>query len=131
MKANVIWKGGLNFESTTESGRSMMLSGNGEHMSPMELVLQAVGGCSSIDIVMILQKARQSVEHCECVLTAERATTDPKVFTKIHAHYLVSGEALSEKQVARACELSMEKYCSVSLMLKGRVTVTHSFEIVE
>jgi len=131
MKAKVVWKDGLNFESSTESGRQMMLSGDGEHMSPMELVLQAVGGCSSIDIVMILQKARQNITGCECSLTAQRAETDPKVFTSIHAHYLVRGKDLSEKQVARACDLSMEKYCSVSLMLKGKVEVTHSFEILE
>ncbi|NVJ60692.1 MAG: OsmC family protein [Gammaproteobacteria bacterium] len=129
MKAVVRWQQGLNFESEMESGRKMQLSGEGEYMSPMELVLQAVGGCSSIDVVMILQKARQTITGCECQLTAERAETDPKVFTKINAHYVVTGTDLAEKQVARACELSMEKYCSVSLMLKGKVDITYSFEV--
>ena len=129
MKAVVRWQDGLNFESEMDNGRKMELSGEGKHMSPMELVLQAVGGCSSIDVVMILKKARQDISGCVCQLTAERAETDPKVFTKINAHYVVSGTDVSEKHVARACELSMEKYCSVSLMLKGKVEISYSYEL--
>lgn len=129
MKAKVEWQGNLNFLGHSDSGRQLALSGDGEHLSPMEVVLQAVGGCSSIDVVMILQKARQDVTDCYCELEAERAETDPKVFTRIKAHYVISGNNLSEKQVKRACDLSMEKYCSVSLMLKGNVDIEHSFEI--
>lgn len=131
MKASVRWQEKLNFEATNESGQSILLSGDGDYPSPMEVVLQAVGACSSVDVVMILQKARQDITDCQCELTAERADSVPRVFTKIHAHYRVSGNNLSEKQVKRACDLSMEKYCSVSLMLKGKVEVSHSYEIIE
>lgn len=131
MKATVRWQEKLNFEAVNESGKSLLLSGEGEHPSPMEVVLQAVGACSSIDVVMILQKARQEITDCQCELTAERAESVPRVFTKIHANYRITGKNLSAKQVQRACDLSMEKYCSVSLMLKGKVEITHSYEIIE
>jgi putative redox protein len=131
MKATVSWKNKLNFEGKNEKGQTLLLSGEGDHPSPMEVVLQAVGACSSIDVVMILQKARQHISDCQCELTAERAESVPRVFTKIHAHYRVSGQNLSEQQVKRACDLSMEKYCSVSLMLKGKVEISHSYEVIE
>jgi putative redox protein len=131
MKAVVRWKNKLNFEAQNDKGQALLLSGEGEHPSPMEVVLQAVGACSSIDVVMILQKARQNISDCVCELTAERAESVPRVFTKIHAHYRVTGRNLSEQHVKRACDLSMEKYCSVSLMLKGSVAISHSFEVIE
>jgi putative redox protein len=131
MKAVVRWKNKLNFEAQNDKGQTLLLSGEGEHPSPMEVVLQAVGACSSIDVVMILQKARQNISDCVCELTAERAESVPRVFTKIHAHYRVTGRNLSEQHVKRACDLSMEKYCSVSLMLKGSVAISHSFEVIE
>ena len=129
MKLKVTWQGGLNFSAENEKGQSFIMGGDGEYPSPMEHVLSAVGGCSSIDVLLILQKSRQQVEACECELTAERAESDPKVFTKIHAHYVVSGSQVGESQVERACKLSLEKYCSVALMLNANVQVTHSFTI--
>ncbi|MEE4245798.1 MAG: OsmC family protein [Kangiellaceae bacterium] len=131
MKATVTWQQGLEFEGKSESGYISQFSGDGKSVSPMETVLQAVGACSAVDVVMILQKARQDITDVVCQLTAERAETDPKVFTNINAHYQVSGNNISEKHVQRACDLSMEKYCSVSLMLKGRVNITHSYELIE
>ncbi|MCO7224684.1 OsmC family protein [Pleionea sp. CnH1-48] len=130
MQAKVIWERDLNFLAECESGQTTRLSGNGEHLSPMEAVLSAVGGCSSIDVVMILQKSRQEITGCECNLEAKRAENDPKVFTNIHAHYVISGKDISEHHVKRACGLSLEKYCSVALMLTGNVDITHSYEIV-
>lgn len=129
MKATVKWQNGLNFVGANETGRELCLSGSGDDLSPMETVLQSVGACSSIDVVMILQKSRVEVTHCECQLEAIRAETDPKVFTQIHAHFIVAGNELTEKQVRRACELSLEKYCSVALMLSGNVKISHSFEL--
>ncbi len=131
MKATVTWQKDLTFLAESDNGMSQLLAGDGSHLSPMQAVLQAVGGCSSIDVVMILQKARQQVTGCVCEIEAERATTDPKVFTKIHCHYKVTGTDLNEKHVQRACDLSMEKYCSVSLMLKGKVIIEHSWEVIE
>jgi putative redox protein len=98
---------------------------------PMELMLLSVGSCSAVDIVHILKKARQPVSGCEVAVNGERAETDPKVFTKIHLHFTVSGKGLSENQVKRAVELSAEKYCSASIMLRQAAEVTHSHEIKE
>jgi putative redox protein len=98
----------------------------------MELILMGLGGCASFDIVTILKKSRQEVTHVECQLTAERADSIPAVFTKIHLHFVVKGKAVKEKQVAKAVELSAEKYCSASKMLSdGGVEISHDFEIIE
>jgi len=98
----------------------------------MELILVGLGGCTAYDVVSILQKARQDVVDCQIKLEAERATTVPAVFTKIHIHFLVSGRKLKETQVLRAIELSAEKYCSASLMLeRGGVEISHSHELIE
>ena len=105
------------------------MDGEGSQASPMEAVLLAVGACSSIDVVEILKKSRQAITGCECQLDAQRADEAPRVFTEIHAHYVVSGENLSEKHVQRAVQLSAEKYCSVMLMLEGKVKITTSFTI--
>ena len=94
-------------------------------------VLMAAGACSSVDVVSILQKARQQVQDCEVELSAERADTVPRVFTKLHLHFVVTGTHLSEKQVERAVQLSADKYCSVSIMLSGSVAVSHSFSVIE
>lgn len=131
MKATVNWQQALTFTGNTESGFSQTLDGNGETLSPMETVLLAVGACSSIDVVDILKKRRLTIHDCRCELDAERAAEPPRVFTKIHAHYIVSGENIKEKEVDRAVSLSTEKYCSVMLMLKGNVDITTSFSIVE
>jgi putative redox protein len=129
MKAKVSWQQGLSFLGETDSGKSVVMDGNGEAITPMESVLLAVGSCSSIDVVDILQKSRLNVRDCYCELTAERAENAPRVFTTIHAHYVVKGENMSDKHVARAVKLSAEKYCSVMLMLTGNVDITTSYAI--
>lgn len=90
-----------------------------------------MGGCSAFDVVQILQKSRQAVSDCEVLLEAERAESDPKVFTRIHVQFVVTGRGLSEKHVARAVELSAEKYCSAAIMLGKTAAITHDFEIRE
>ncbi len=131
MKVVTEWQNGLTFKGTNEAGQSVIIDGDGNAPSPMHLMLMAVGGCSSIDVVMILEKARQQISDCVCHLEAERAETPPRVFKKIHAHYVVTGKDLKLNQVERACQLSMEKYCSASLMLKEAVEISHSFEVIE
>ena len=95
------------------------------------MVLIGTGGCTAFDVVMILQKGRQAVSDCVVKLSATRAETDPKVFTSIHFHFVVSGNKLSEASVERAVKLSHEKYCSASIMLAHSVNMTHSFEIID
>jgi len=98
---------------------------------PMEMLLMGMGGCTEFDVLLILRKGRHQVTFCEVELEAERAESDPKVFTRIHAHFRVGGKGLSEKVVGRAVQLSSEKYCSASIMLGATAEVTHDFEIVE
>lgn len=129
MKATVSWQNDLRFSCETDTGHTLELDGNGENMTPMESVLLSAGACSSIDVVDILKKSRKIVDDCVCQLDATRAGEAPRVFTAIHAHYIVKGEGLSEKNVARAVQLSAEKYCSVMLMLAGNVEITTSYEI--
>jgi putative redox protein len=132
MKASVCWTGNQTFLATSESGHQVTMDGNREvGASPMEMVLMAAGSCSSVDVVGILEKARQGVESCEVELRAERATTTPSVFTRMHMHFVVSGKGVSEKHVERAVRLSADKYCSVSIMLGKAVDVSHSFEVRE
>ena len=130
MKARVSWDKDLTFTGTTDSGYKAVMDGNGNAISPMESVLVAVGACSSIDVVDILKKGRNEVISCDCELDAERAEEPPRVFTKIHAHYTVKGQDISEKALARAVQLSAEKYCSVMLMLTGNVEVTTSYTLL-
>lgn len=133
MKAQVNWipsENGLAFEGTMDDGKTLKLDGNNEDLSPMQAVLISVGACSSVDVVEILRKARQGIETCVCELEAQRADTPPRVFTKLHAHYKVSGSNIKEKHLERAVALSSEKYCSVMLMLTGKVDITTSFEIL-
>jgi len=129
MKATVSWQENLRFSCKTESGHILDLDGNGETMTPMESVLLSVGACSSIDVVDILKKSRKQVDDCVCQLDATRAEEAPRFFTAIHAHYMVKGEGLTDKNVARAVQLSAEKYCSVMLMLAGNVEITTSYEL--
>ena len=138
MRSTVQWLENVAFEAKSESCHSVIMDGapayGGENRGtrPMELILMGLGGCASFDIVTILKKARQEIRNVECQLQAERADEVPSVFTKIHLHFVVSGKALKEKQVAKAVELSAEKYCSASKMLSsGGVEITHDFEIVE
>ena len=97
----------------------------------MELLLVGMGGCSSIDVVTILKKARQPITNCVAEISAERADEIPKVFTKIHVHFVVTGKGLNPVQVERAVNLSAEKYCSASIMLGKAAAMSHDFEIVE
>jgi putative redox protein len=129
MQATVSWQENLRFTCKTDTGQTLDLDGNGETMTPMKSVLLSVGACSSIDVVDILKKSRKQVDDCVCQLDATRAEEAPRFFTAIHAHYIVKGEGLSEKNVARAVQLSAEKYCSVMLMLTGNVEITTSYEI--
>jgi putative redox protein len=117
------------------SGHALVMDGPPEHggrnlgVRPMEMLLLGMGGCTQFDVLLILRKARQQVTDCVVELTAERAETNPKVFTRIHAHFIVTGRELSEQQVERAVRLSAEKYCSASIMLGATATVTHDVEI--
>lgn len=136
MEARVRWIEDVMFTAESGSGHAIVVDGapasGGRNMGmrPMELVLLGVGSCSSFDVVTILRKARQPVTHCEARLTATRVDATPAVFESIHLHFIVEGHGLSEKQVARAIELSAEKYCSASIMLKAAgVKITHDFEI--
>ncbi|TEN22054.1 OsmC family protein [Pseudomonas aeruginosa] len=138
MKARIQWAGEAMFLGESGSGYVVVMDGPPDHggrnlgVRPMEMVLIGLGGCTNFDVVSILKKARQPVESCEAFLEAERADEEPKVFTKIHVHFVVKGRGLKEAQVKRAVELSAEKYCSASIMLgRGGVEITHDYEIVE
>lgn len=130
MKATVTWQNDLRFKAETDTGHTLELDGDGNIMTPMENVLLSVGACSSIDVVMIMQKSKQDITDCRCELSAVRADDAPRVFKSIHATYYVSGNDISEKHLGRAVQLSCEKYCSVLLMLKGNVEVTTEYKIV-
>ncbi|MFZ5485224.1 MAG: OsmC family protein [Pseudomonadota bacterium] len=137
MKARVKWVEGMAFMAEADSGHAIVMDGapdiGGRNLGPrpMEMVLMGAGGCTSIDVMMILQKSRQEVTDCQVELTAERASDHPKVFTKIHFHFIVTGRHLKPETVARAINLSAEKYCSATIILAKTAEVTHDFEIVE
>ena len=137
MKVEVDWKGGKAFEAIADSGHKVMMDaspavgGDNRGSRPMELLLMGLGGCSSIDVTMMLEKSRQNVIDCKAVIEAERADAVPAVFTSIHVHFIVTGKGLSDKHVERAVKLSAEKYCSASIMLAKAVEITHDFEIIE
>jgi len=120
--------GDLNFKGTNERGQSIQLSGNKEAVSPMETVLMAAAGCSSIDIEIFLKKMRQPVKSIEVDVHGVRKDAVPAVFEKIHLHYILFGN-IKEDKAKKAVDMSIEKYCSVSIMLQSSVTITHSFEI--
>ena len=136
MKARVKWVEGVTFIGESASGHAVVMDGPPESggrnlgIRPMEMVLLGMGGCTAFDVVMILKKARQPVADCVVEMEAGRAASDPRVFTRIHVHFVVTGSGLSDKQVARAVELSAEKYCSASIMLSKAVDITHDYEIV-
>lgn len=137
MKARVTWAGGARFLGESGSGHAVVMEGApapGETAigaRPMEMLLLGMGGCTAYDVVSILQKAREAVCDVAVEIDAERADTVPKVYTRIHAHYVVTGRGLKDAAVARAVKLSAEKYCSVTIMLAATATVTHDYEIVE
>lgn len=139
MECTVRWVGpqtGMSFIGESGSNHAVLMDGAPEFGGrnfgprPLEMILIGTGGCTAFDVVMILQKSRQKVTHCDVKLIATRAKTDPKVFTHIHFHFTVSGDDLSESSVERAITLSQEKYCSASIMLAHSVEITHDFEII-
>lgn len=138
LQASVRWLDGASFVGEAASGHAVVMDGPPDHggrnigFRPMEMLLMGIGGCSSIDVISILQKARQEVSDCVVHIEAERADAVPAVFTKIHLRFVISGRGLREAQVKRAVELSAEKYCSASIMFQqAGVEVTHSHEIIE
>jgi len=137
MQARVKWVEEVLFMGESGSGHTVMMDGpeevGGRNLAarPMEMLLMGLGGCSTFDVVSILKKSRQSVTGCEVEIRSERADTEPKVFTKIDLHFIVTGENLKESAVQRAVSLSAEKYCSASIMLeRAGVAVSHSYSIV-
>jgi len=137
MKARIKWVQDRIFVGESGSGHAIVLgSGGGPEgrslcASPMELVLMGMGGCTAYDVVHILDKSREPIEDCVAEVEAERAPTDPKVFTRIHVHFVVKGRKLDPAKVERAINLSAEKYCSASIMLGKTATITHDFELVD
>ena len=148
MECTVSWTGGLNtrsgmgFVAETGSGHTLMMDGapdadkpenGGQNLAPrpLETVLAGTGGCTAYDVVLILKRGRHAVQGCTVKLTAERAETDPKVFTKIHMHFTVTGKGIPATAVERAVAMSHEKYCSASIMLAKTADITTSFEMLE
>jgi len=138
MQCTVRWTGvGMSFLAETGSNHILAMDGapegGGRNLAPrpMEVVLAGTGGCTAYDVVLILKRSRQEVAFCECRLDAERASEDPKVFTKIHMHFVVRGKNLKPALVENAVRLSREKYCSASKMLEKTATITADFEILE
>lgn len=137
MKARVKWIDGVAMLGESGSGHGLVMDGPPEFggrnlgVRPMEMLLIGMGGCTQFDVLLILRKARQAVTDCVVELEAERAETDPKVFTRIHAHFIVTGQGLDPQRVEQAIRLSAEKYCSASIMLGATATVTHDFEVRE
>ncbi|ENM5763595.1 OsmC family protein [Vibrio mimicus] len=132
MQAQVKWVEDFKFLGLSNSGHSIVMDGSGgaSAPSPMEMVLMAAGGCSSVDVVDGMKKAGQKIRSCEAKLSAERRETAPKLFTQVNIHFVLSGENLDQNIVARVTADSLEKYCSVCLMLGKGVEMTHSWEIL-
>lgn len=137
LEIKVSWAGEAAFVGESGSGHKVVMDGppegGGRDLGPrpMEMLLLGTGACSSYDVISILKKSRQNVTACSVDVSAERAETEPKVFTRIHIHFNVSGVELKEKQVERAVSLSAEKYCSASIMLGASAEVTHDYEIID
>lgn len=137
MKARIKWVEGVTMLAESGSGHGLVIDGPPEHggrnlgVRPMEMLLMGMGGCTQFDVLLILRRGRHDVAFCEVELEAQRAETDPKVFTRIHAHFRVGGRGLTEKVVDRAIRMSAEKYCSASIMLGAMAEITHDFELVE
>ena len=135
MKARIKWLEGVAFVAESESGHAFVMDGapdgGGRNLGPrpMETVLMGTGGCTAYDVVHILRRSRAPISDCSVEIEAERASDDPKVFTRIHFHFVVTGKGLKPEQVERAIHLSAEKYCSASIMLAKTAAITHDFEI--
>lgn len=137
MKTRITWLEDMTYVAQAPSGHALVMDGppelGGHNLGPrpMELLLMGMGGCTAIDVVNILRKARQELLGCEVQLEGERATSDPKVFTTIQVHFILTGKSLSPKHVEHAIHLSAEKYCSASIMLGQTAKISHTFEIRE
>ncbi|NMG69829.1 OsmC family protein [Parazoarcus communis] len=137
MECTIKWVDGMTFMAETGTGHLLTMDGapeaGGRNLAPrpMELMLAGAGGCTAFDVVLILKRSRQDVSDCSVKLEAERAETDPKVFTRIRFHYTVTGHNLKPETVERAIHLSAEKYCSASIMLAKTAEITHEWTIVE
>lgn len=148
MECTVTWTGatgarsGMGFLAETGTGHTLMMDGapdearpenGGQNLAPrpMETVLAGTGGCTAYDVVLILKRGRQDVRGCSVKLSAERAPVDPKVFTKIHMHFVVTGKGLAASAVERAVTMSHDKYCSATIMLAKTADITTSFEVLE
>lgn len=137
MKARIKWVEDRTFVGESGSGHTVVLGtafgpeGRTPGPSPMELVLIGTGGCSAFDVVHILEKGRETIEDCVVEIDAERAEQDPKVFTRIHMHFIVKGRDLAANKVQRAISLSVEKYCSASAMLAKTANITYDFVVVD
>ena len=138
MECNVKWiDGGMSFLAETGSNHTIVMDGppdaGGRNLAPrpMELLLAGTGGCTAFDVVTILKKGRHAITGCEVNIKAERAETEPKVFTRIHFHFRISGKKLKPGIVERAIKLSKDKYCSASIMLGETAKLTHDFEIID
>ncbi|WP_286234415.1 OsmC family protein [Thalassotalea sediminis] len=133
MQAEVKWVGEETFMGISESGHTVVLDANGGNIapSPLENVLLSLGGCSSVDVVSILKKARQGIVGCTVKISATRVDTTPRLFSDIHLHFEITGTNIQEKHVERAVSLSADKYCSVALMLNKTVNITHDYSITE
>ena len=139
MECTINWvaASGMTFMAETGSGHVLTMDGapdgGGRNLAPrpMETVLAGTGACTAYDVVLILKRGRHAVTGCQVKLTSERAATDPKVFTRINMHFIVTGKALPEPAVQRAIQMSHEKYCSASIMLAKTAEITTSHELVE
>ena len=137
MKARIKLAEGMTFVAESGSGHAVVVDGNPEiggrdlGPRPMELVLMGTASCSAIDVVLILRRSRQEITDCIVEIEGERATEDPKVFTKIHFHFVVTGKALAQSHVERAIRLSKEKYCSATAMMAKTAEITTDYEIRE
>lgn len=137
MKVRIKWLEGVAFVAESESGHAFVMDGapegGGRNLGPrpMETVLMGTGGCTAYDVVHILRKSRAPITDCVVDIDAQRAAEDPKVFTRIHFHFVVTGKGLKAQQVERAVQLSAEKYCSASIMLAKTAVITHDFEVRE
>lgn len=132
MKAQVKWVDEELFLGTSESGHTLMIDANAGNLapSPLENILMSLGGCSSVDVVSILQKARQDISGCTVEINGTRVNSIPKLFSDIHLHFAITGKNIKENHVERAVALSADKYCSVALMLNGNVNITHNYSII-
>ncbi len=137
MNIKIRWTGAASFAADSESGHTVQMDGppeaggSNQGPRPMEMILMGLGGCAAFDVVSILHKGRQEIVDCVATIEAERAPDIPKVFTRIHVHFTVTGHNLVADKVSRAISLSAEKYCSASIMLAKTAEMSHDFEIIE